>query len=160
MLATHGDAASPADVLKAGGVDLIDLMKEGLPAPRRIVDLRQGRARSEKLGGEAKSEKMGAVARICLRFGRTSVGCRHTVDGDTAEVLLSAPRDSRRTRSAWKWPHGPRIFARSSLSYSTATADDWRPSERSPASMMANASAASLSEDSGGARPGTTSARK
>ncbi len=41
MLATRGgDAASPADVLKAGGVDLIDLMKEGLLAPRRIINLR------------------------------------------------------------------------------------------------------------------------
>ena len=41
MLACTATApASPADVLKAGGIDLLDLMKEGLLAPRRVVNLR------------------------------------------------------------------------------------------------------------------------
>jgi xanthine dehydrogenase YagS FAD-binding subunit len=34
------DAAPGADLLKAGGVDLLDLMKRGLLAPRRLVNLR------------------------------------------------------------------------------------------------------------------------
>lgn len=34
-----GGPASPATVFKAGGIDLLDLMKEGLLAPRRVVDL-------------------------------------------------------------------------------------------------------------------------
>jgi xanthine dehydrogenase YagS FAD-binding subunit len=33
-------AANSADVLKAGGIDLLDLMKEGLLAPRRLINLR------------------------------------------------------------------------------------------------------------------------
>ena len=38
--ARASDAAPSADLLKAGGVDLIDLMKRGLLAPRRLVNLR------------------------------------------------------------------------------------------------------------------------
>ena len=34
------DAAPSADLLKAGGVDLVDLMKRGLLAPHRLVNLR------------------------------------------------------------------------------------------------------------------------
>ena len=40
LAARGGGAAGPADLLKAGGVDLLDLMKEGLLAPRRMVNLR------------------------------------------------------------------------------------------------------------------------
>jgi len=42
MLATRsaGGAANSADVLKAGGIDLLDLLKEGLLAPRRLINLR------------------------------------------------------------------------------------------------------------------------
>ncbi len=36
----RSDAGRPADVLKAGGVDLLDLMKEGLLTPRRLINLR------------------------------------------------------------------------------------------------------------------------
>ncbi len=38
--AHRSDAGRPADVLKAGGVDLLDLMKEGLLTPRRLINLR------------------------------------------------------------------------------------------------------------------------
>jgi len=40
MLAIPGSAPGEAQVLKAGGIDLLDLMKEGLLTPRRLVDLR------------------------------------------------------------------------------------------------------------------------
>jgi len=42
MLVTRGagGAANSADVLKAGGIDLLHLMKEGLLAPRRLINLR------------------------------------------------------------------------------------------------------------------------
>jgi xanthine dehydrogenase YagS FAD-binding subunit len=40
MLAIPGGAPGEAMVLKAGGIDLLDLMKEGLLAPRRLIDLR------------------------------------------------------------------------------------------------------------------------
>ena len=40
MLAPPGGPPGQAVLLKAGGIDLLDLMKEGLLAPRRVVDLR------------------------------------------------------------------------------------------------------------------------
>jgi xanthine dehydrogenase YagS FAD-binding subunit len=77
MLATHGDAASPADVLKAGGVDLIDLMKEGLLAPRRIVNMRgvpgldviaEDGAGGLRIGALATLEQAAADPRVRQRY--------------------------------------------------------------------------------------------
>ncbi len=76
MLATHGDATNPADVLKAGGVDLIDLMKEGLLEPRRIVNLRgvpgldliaEDGAGGLRIGALATLEKVAADPRVRRR---------------------------------------------------------------------------------------------
>ncbi|MFZ1965039.1 MAG: FAD binding domain-containing protein [Roseiarcus sp.] len=78
MLAMHGDgAASPADVLKAGGVDLLDLMKEGLLAPRRIVNLRgvsgldviaEDGAGGLRIGALATLEQAAADPRVRQRY--------------------------------------------------------------------------------------------
>jgi len=77
MLATHGDAARPADVLKAGGIDLIDLMKEGLLAPRRIVNLRavpgldaiaEDGAGGLRIGAMATLEQAAADPRVRQRY--------------------------------------------------------------------------------------------
>jgi xanthine dehydrogenase YagS FAD-binding subunit len=55
MHSRTGKPAAGAVVLKAGGVDLLDLMKEGLLAPKRVVNLRAipelGRIVEEKDGG-------------------------------------------------------------------------------------------------------------
>lgn len=40
MVGPGGGPAADASVLKAGGIDLLDLMKEGLVTPRRLVNLR------------------------------------------------------------------------------------------------------------------------
>ena len=40
VVPTGGRALQDTVVLKAGGIDLLDLMKEGLLQPRRIVNLR------------------------------------------------------------------------------------------------------------------------
>jgi len=40
MLTASGEPAADPAILKAGGIDLLDLMKEGLLTPRRVVDLR------------------------------------------------------------------------------------------------------------------------
>jgi xanthine dehydrogenase YagS FAD-binding subunit len=65
--AMHSKSGSPrtdAVVLKAGGVDLLDLMKEGLLAPRRVVNLRAvpelGRIVEEKDG----SMRIGAMVTL------------------------------------------------------------------------------------------------
>jgi xanthine dehydrogenase YagS FAD-binding subunit len=41
MVSQNGQPPNDAAVLKAGGVDLLDLMKEGLLTPRRLVNLRE-----------------------------------------------------------------------------------------------------------------------
>jgi len=55
MRSKNGSPRTDAVVLKAGGVDLLDLMKEGLLAPMRVVNLRAlpelGRIVEEKDGG-------------------------------------------------------------------------------------------------------------
>ncbi|MGB7543691.1 MAG: FAD binding domain-containing protein [Burkholderiales bacterium] len=40
MLTQSGQPGTTAVILKAGGIDLLDLMKEGLLSPRRVVNLR------------------------------------------------------------------------------------------------------------------------
>jgi xanthine dehydrogenase YagS FAD-binding subunit len=40
MLTQSGEPGTNAAILKAGGIDLLDLMKEGLLSPRRLVNLR------------------------------------------------------------------------------------------------------------------------
>ena len=40
MLTQSGQPGTNAVILKAGGIDLLDLMKEGLLSPRRLVNLR------------------------------------------------------------------------------------------------------------------------
>ena len=41
MVSQSGTLAGDAAVVKAGGIDLLDLMKEGLLTPRRVVNLRE-----------------------------------------------------------------------------------------------------------------------
>jgi len=55
MHTQSGVPGTNAVILKAGGVDLLDMMKEGLLAPKRVVNLRAvpelGRIVEEKDGG-------------------------------------------------------------------------------------------------------------
>ena len=64
MRSGSGRLRADAVVLKAGGVDLLDLMKEGLLAPRRVVNLRTapdlGRIAEEKDG----SMRIGSMATL------------------------------------------------------------------------------------------------
>lgn len=67
MLAKGGRGGANAVVLKAGGIDLIDLMKEGLLHPRRVVDLHGiadlGRI-VEEPGGALRIGSMATLAQI------------------------------------------------------------------------------------------------
>jgi len=53
MVCPGGKPSADAAVMKAGGIDLIDLMKEGLLTPRRIINLREipGLDRIEPVSG-------------------------------------------------------------------------------------------------------------
>ena len=63
------DAAAGAAVPKAGGIDLLDLMKEGLLAPRRIVNLRAipelGRI-AEEQGGSVRIGATVTLAQLAV----------------------------------------------------------------------------------------------
>jgi len=65
MLLTHGERkVGEATVVKAGGIDLIDLMKEDLLAPRRIVNLR-GIAGLDKIAAQDDGRlRLGALATV------------------------------------------------------------------------------------------------
>ena len=67
MAAAPGPVAANAVILKAGGIDLLDLMKEGLLAPQRIVNLRGipelGRI-AEEPGGALRIGAMVTLARL------------------------------------------------------------------------------------------------
>jgi len=66
MIAPQGQVRSNASILKGGGIDLLDLMKEGLLAPRRLVNLREisGLDRIEQNGEGLRIGAMVTLARI------------------------------------------------------------------------------------------------
>jgi len=67
MRTPSGVPRADAAVLKAGGVDLLDLMKEGLLAPRRVVNLRGAHgldAIEERPDGSLRIGAMATLARV------------------------------------------------------------------------------------------------
>ncbi len=54
------NASDEASVLKAGGIDLLDLMKEGLSKPQKLVSIRDIKELSEISFDEKKGIRMGA----------------------------------------------------------------------------------------------------
>ena len=77
MLDPGGGCRSGAAVLKAGGIDVLDLMKEGLLAPRRIINLRQIAALERiepeqgglRIGANVTLAQIAAHAEVRSRFG-------------------------------------------------------------------------------------------
>ncbi len=77
MARRSGTPAADAAVLKAGGIDLLDLMKEGLLAPRRLINLRTlpGLDRIEPAGGGLRIgpnvtlAQLAAEGRLRTRWG-------------------------------------------------------------------------------------------
>ena len=67
MRTRSGAPPTDAAILKAGGIDVLDLMKEGLLSPRRIVNLRDLRelARIEELAGGGL--RVGSMVTLALR---------------------------------------------------------------------------------------------
>ncbi len=67
MLTRSGQPGTTAVILKAGGIDLLDLMKEGLLSPRRVVNLREipelGRI-AEEPGGALRIGSMVTLAQL------------------------------------------------------------------------------------------------
>src|ERR1022692_4796448 len=63
IVADGGGPAHDAVVVKAGGLDLIDLMKEGLLQPRRVVDLR-GVAGLDRIVEDEDGVRVGALVTL------------------------------------------------------------------------------------------------
>ncbi len=67
MLTRSGQPGTAAAIVKAGGIDLLDLMKEGLLTPRRVVNLRDipelGRI-AEEPGGAVRIGSMVTLAQL------------------------------------------------------------------------------------------------
>ena len=83
-VAQAADAAAGAAVPKAGGIDLLDLMKEGLLAPRRVVNLRTipelGRI-AEEAGG---SLRIGAAATLAQLAANPLIRARYRALSEAA----------------------------------------------------------------------------
>jgi len=82
--ARANDSAPSADLLKAGGVDLIDLMKRGLLAPRRLVNLR-GVADLDAIADDAHGGlRIGALATLAQVAAHPIVRQRYAALADAA----------------------------------------------------------------------------
>ena len=92
MRSKNGTPGTSAVVLKAGGVDLLDLMKEGLLTPKRVVNLRAvpelGRVVEEKDG----SVRVGATVTLAQLAAQPAIRARYRalaqVAGNTASPQL------------------------------------------------------------------------
>jgi xanthine dehydrogenase YagS FAD-binding subunit len=77
MHSKSGPPGTKAVVLKAGGVDLLDLMKEGLLTPKRVVNLRAvpelGRILEEKDG----SVRVGSMATLAQLAAHPAIRARY-----------------------------------------------------------------------------------
>ena len=84
-MVTGADAPSAnGDVLKAGGIDLLGLMKEDLIAPRRVIDLR-GIAGLDRIEAEdGAGVRIGALATIAAVAGHPLVASHYPILADAA----------------------------------------------------------------------------
>jgi len=82
VAAGSGQAKHDAVVIKAGGLDLLDLMKEGLLQPRRIVNLR-GIAELDRIAEQKDGTlSIGALVTIAQVAGNPIVRQRYTALAD------------------------------------------------------------------------------
>ena len=99
-----GKPAADAAVLKAGGIDLLDLMKEGLLAPRRVVNLRDipglDRIVPKRDGGALR---IGAMVTLAQLAAHPLVRARYRALADAAGALgqpADPPRRDHRRQPA------------------------------------------------------------
>lgn len=89
MRSRTGTPPADAAILKAGGIDVLDLMKEGLLTPRRIVNLRDLRelARIEEVAGGAL--RIGSMATLAQLAAHPLVRERHAALAEAAAQSAS-----------------------------------------------------------------------
>ena len=81
-------ADADASIVKAGGVDVVDLMKEGLLAPARVVGLRDAPGLDAIQAGADGSLRIGAM--VTLSRLAEHAGARHSFPALTDAVASSA----------------------------------------------------------------------
>ena len=83
-----GAPARDAAIVKAGGIDLLDLMKEGLLAPRRIVDL-HGIAGLDRIVEDEDGVRVGALVTLAQLAEHPLIGRRYAALADAARQSAS-----------------------------------------------------------------------
>jgi xanthine dehydrogenase YagS FAD-binding subunit len=88
IVADGGGPAHDAVVVKAGGIDLIDLMKEGLLQPRRVVDLR-GVAGLDRIVEDEDGVRVGALVTLAQLAEHTLIRKNYAALADAARRSAS-----------------------------------------------------------------------
>jgi xanthine dehydrogenase YagS FAD-binding subunit len=89
VVALGAPPAAAAVVLKAGGIDLLDLMKEGLIAPERVVNLRNIQGLDDIVADQDGSLRIGASATLARICGHDAVRARYPALADAAAKVAS-----------------------------------------------------------------------
>jgi xanthine dehydrogenase YagS FAD-binding subunit len=84
MRAQSGRPRTDAAVLKAGGVDLLDLMKEGLLTPRRVVNLRSVPDLGNLLEESDGSVRIGSMVTLAQLADHALIRARYRALGQAA----------------------------------------------------------------------------
>lgn len=88
MVSQTGTPAKDAVVLKAGGIDLLDLMKEGLLTPRRLVNLRQ-LADLDRITEADNGVRIGAMVTLAEIARHSAIRSRYAALAAAAEAAAS-----------------------------------------------------------------------
>ena len=84
MRSPSGQPGTEAVILKAGGVDLLDLMKEGLLTPRRVVNLRSIAELARIDEAPDGSVRIGAMVTLAKLAGHPLIRARYRALADAA----------------------------------------------------------------------------
>jgi xanthine dehydrogenase YagS FAD-binding subunit len=76
MIMPPGAAAAGGDILKAGGLDLLDLMKEDLLAPRSLIDLR-GIPGLDRIEADGDGLEIGALSTLAAVAAHPIITARY-----------------------------------------------------------------------------------
>lgn len=89
MVSQSGKPAADAAVVKAGGIDLLDLMKEGLLTPRRVVNLREIPGLDRIVPADGGSLRIGSNVTLAQLAADATVRARYRALADAAGASAS-----------------------------------------------------------------------
>ena len=89
IVPTGGRALQDSVIIKAGGIDLLDLMKEGLLQPRRIVNLRSIRGLDQIIEQKDGTVRVGSMVTLANVANHPIILQRYTAMADVARNSAS-----------------------------------------------------------------------